>query len=411
MFKTIFTDVNLFKAYLDCRKNKRKTINAIKFEMDLERNLANLKQDLLARTYTPGKSICFVVTIPKPREIFAAEFCDRVVHHILINQVQKIWEEKIFIDDSYACRPNKGNLYGVERLQKYAKEFRYYGSFDIANFFGSIDKQVIYESFAKVIKTINRPEWWKEEILWLSKTIIFHNPASSYFYKGDPKLQDLVPPYKSLIHKDGMIGMPIGNLTSQFLANVYLNELDQFVTKTLGAKGYGRYVDDFVVFSNSKEQLKDWRDQIDNFLTNELHIKLHPKKQQIQLTKHGIPFVGYFVKPWGMTVRRNVVKALKNKIYYWNQTKDVTAMIPSINSYYGHLGKAKSDRLRHHLIDKHLSPEMKTKIVVIGNWRYLKARKETIVTEEDILKIFGGSLRENQKPKNPNTPKSRQSAG
>ncbi|MEI6691078.1 MAG: RNA-directed DNA polymerase, partial [bacterium] len=277
MSKSILTSTNVLKAYINCRQNKRKTINALKFEMNLEHNLAELLLELQNRTYKPGKSICFVVTKPKPREIFAAEFCDRVVHHILINQVQKIWEEKIFIDDSYACRPGKGNHYGVERLQKYAKEFSYYGSFDIANFFGSIDKLVIYESFAKVIRTINRPDWWKEEILWLSKTIIFHNPANNYTYKGDPKLKDLVSPYKSLIHKDGMTGMPIGNLTSQFLANVYLNELDQFVTKTLGAKGYGRYVDDFVVFANSKEELRNWRDQITKFLCDELHIQLHPK--------------------------------------------------------------------------------------------------------------------------------------
>jgi len=379
MSKTILTNTNALKAYLDCRQNKRKTINALKFEMNLEHNLSELLLELQNRTYLPGRSICFVVTKPKPREIFAAEFCDRVVHHILINQVQKIWEEKIFIDDSYACRPDKGNHYGVKRLQKYAKEFRYYGSFDIANFFGSIDKSVIYESFAKVIIAINRPDWWKDEVLWLARTIIFHNPANNYHYKGDSKLQDLVPAYKSLIHKDGMTGMPIGNLTSQFLANVYLNELDQFVTKTLGAKGYGRYVDDFVIFSNSKEELRAWRDQISEFLHNKLHIKLHPKKQQIQSTSHGIPFVGYFIKPWGVTVRRNVVKTLKNKIYGWNMSKDIEAMIPSINSYLGHLGKAKSGRLRHHLISNHLSPEMKTKIVVIGNWRYLKARKELVI--------------------------------
>lgn len=378
MSKIILTSANLLKAYLDCRQNKRKTMNALKFEMNLEHNLHELLLNLQNRTYVPGKSICFVVTKPKPREIFAAEFCDRVVHHVLINQVQKIWEDKIFIDDSYACRPNKGNHYGVAKLQQYAKEFRYYGEFDIANFFGSIDKKIIYESFAKVIRSINCPDWWKDEVLWLAKTIIFHNPASNYYYKGDPKLKDLVPPYKSLIHKDGMTGMPIGNLTSQFLANVYLNELDQFVTKTLGAKGYGRYVDDFVIFANSKEELRHWRDQIGEYLKNELHLQLHPKKQQIQPTSHGIPFVGYFIKPWGVTVRRNVVKTLKNKIYGWNKSGDVESMIPSINSYLGHLGKARSGRLRHHLIDKHLSLEMKTKIVVIGNWRYLKARKGVV---------------------------------
>ncbi|KKU02029.1 MAG: Retron-type reverse transcriptase [Microgenomates group bacterium GW2011_GWF2_45_18] len=385
MSKTILTNDNLLKAYFDCRKNKRKTINALKFEMNLENNLHALLQKLQNRTYVPGRSICFVVIKPKPREIFAAEFCDRVIHHLLINQVQKIWENKIFIDDSYACRPNKGNHYGVERLQQYAKSFTYYGAFDIANFFGSIDKNVTYKSFEKVILTINRPDWWRDEILWIAKTIIFHNPANNYYYKGDPKLQDLVPPHKSLIHKNGMIGLPIGNLTSQFLANVYLNELDQFVTKTLGVKGYGRYVDDFVIFANSKEELRNWRDQICEFLKNELHLHLHPKKQQIQPTSHGIPFVGYFIKPWGVTVRRNVVKTLKNKIYGWNNSGDVESMIPSINSYFGHLCKAKSSRLRHHLICKHLSLEMKTRIVVVGNWRYLKVRKEMVKTKQNEI--------------------------
>ena len=374
MSKTIFTSVNILKAYFNCRQNKRKTINALKFEMNLEYNLHELLVELQNKTYIPGKSICFVVTKPKPREIFAAKFRDRIVHHVLVNQVQKIWEEKVFIDDSYACRPNKGNHYGVKKVKEYAKYFPYYGSFDITNFFGSIDKNIIYENFAKVIYNINRPDWWKEEILWLSNTLIFHNPASNYIYKGDKALQNLVPPYKSLIHKDGMTGLPIGNLTSQFLANVYLNELDQFVTKILGVKGYGRYVDDFVIFADSKAEIKAWRDKIAIFLKEKLHLQLHPKKQQIQPTRHGIPFVGYYIKPWGVTVRRNVVKTLKNKIYHWNKIKNVDEMIPSINSYFGHLGKAKSSRLRKHLITKHLSLEMKTKIVVVGNFRYLKKR-------------------------------------
>ncbi|MCG3206235.1 MAG: hypothetical protein KCHDKBKB_02969 [Elusimicrobia bacterium] len=363
------------QAYYDCRKNKRRTINALKFELDLELHLRTILTKLKNRRYKPGRSICFVVTVPKPREIFAAEFQDRVIHHVLINQVQKIWETKIFIEDSYACRPEKGNHYGVKRLEKYAKEYTYYGTFDIANFFGSMDKNIMYQCFSKVILQANRPAWWKEEVLWLAKTILFHNPATNYVYRGYEGLKKLVPSYKSLIHKDGLTGLPIGNLTSQFLANVYLNELDQFVTKTLGLNGYGRYVDDFVIFANSKEELRLCRDKIKNFLKEELSLTLHPKKTQIQKTAHGIPFVGYYIKPWVVTVRRNVVKTLKNKIYYWNKHRNIEEMLPSINSYFGHLGKAKSGRLRHHLISKHLSPEMKTKIVVIGNWRYLKARK------------------------------------
>ena len=389
MSSSIFNHANILKAYYDCRKKKRKTINALKFEMDLELNIEKLLYKLQNRSYKPGRSICFVVTVPKPREIFAAEFHDRVAHHVLINQVEQIWEKQIFIDDSYACRAGKGNHYGVERLTTYAKTYRYYGAFDIANFFVSLDKQVIYDCFARVVLSANRPAWWKEEVLWLAKTIIMHNPASNYVYKGDIALQELVPKYKSLIHQDGTVGLPIGNLTSQFLANVYLNELDHFVVETLGFAGYGRYVDDFVLFANSTRELCEARDKIIVFLKDQLHLTVHPKKRQIQSTSHGIPFVGYYIKPWGVTVRRNVVKTLKNKIYGWNKSEDVEGMIPSINSYLGHLGKAKSGRLRHHLVDKHLSPNMKTKIVVVGNWRYLKARKKAVIIAPTPPKQIG----------------------
>jgi len=378
MSKTIFTQDKLLKAYYNCRQTKRNTINAIKFEMNLEENLQVLLDNLKARQYRPGKSICFVVTIPKPREIFAATFGDRIIHHLLINEVQKIWEKNIFIDDSYACRKGKGNHYGVSCVFKNVQKYAYYGQFDISNFFCSIDKTVTFEIFAKVIDSAIRPLWWKNDVLWLAKTIIFHNPASNYYFKGDPKLKLLIPPQKSLIGKSDLSGLPIGNLTSQFLANVYLNELDQFVTRTLGCTGYGRYVDDFLVFSNSKEEIIKWRTRIDKFLKNELKLTLHPKKQQIQPSRHGVPFVGYFIKPWGISVRRNVTKTLKNKIYLWNKDNtDVNSIIPSINSYFGHLGKAKTARLRSHLIKEHFSLEIKNKIVIVGNFHHLKTISKT----------------------------------
>lgn len=372
MSKTIFTGKNILKAYLDCRKTKRQTINALKYEMDLENNLAHIRTILRDRTYYPGRSICFVVTVPKPREIFAADFGDRVVHHILINEVQKIWENNIFIPDSYACRPGKGHHYGVRRLLQFAKNFQFYGQFDIQNFFASIDKAILYELFAKPISVSSKPLWWKEEVLWLAKTIIFHNPAKNFVYKGNPNLKRLVPAHKSLLSKDGKTGLPIGNLTSQFLANVYLNELDHFVQDTLGAEAYGRYVDDFVTFSNSKREIIVWRNKIEQFLNNSLHLTLHPKKQQIQPTRHGIPFVGYFIKPWGITVRRNVVKNLKNKMHYWNDEDDLEKILASLNSYYGHFGKAKSAKLRKHLIEAHLNPLLKSKVTVVGNFHHLR---------------------------------------
>lgn len=373
---TIFTSKNILKAYLDCRRTKRRTLNALKYELEVEDNILSLKDSLLNRSYHPGRSICFVVTTPKPREIFAADFCDRVVHHILINQVEHIWEKQVFIDDSYACRFGRGHHYGVSRLLLFASRNQYYGQFDISNFFASINKKVLYNCFSRVITTQQRPTWWKEEVLWLADVIIFNNPTNNFYYKGDPGLKKLVPHGKSLFDQDEETGMPIGNLTSQFLANVYLNELDHYVCDDLGCTAYGRYVDDFILLSNSKEEIIEWRNCLQVFLKDELKLTLHPRKQQIQPTRHGIPFVGYFIKPWGVTVRRNVVKAVKAKIYQYNKHKDLRELVSSVNSYYGHLGKAKSAHLRKHLIEKHLSPELKSKIAVVGNWRFIKARKK-----------------------------------
>jgi hypothetical protein len=375
MSDTIFTGKNILQAYFGCRKTKRRTINALRYELDLENNLSNLRTSLLNRTYYPSRSTCFVVTVPKPREIFAADFCDRITHHILINQFQKIWEKDIFIEDSYACRKGKGHHYAASRVSEFVKKYSFYGQFDISSFFSNINKSILYGIFTKVINAQPKPDYWKEEILWLTRIIIYNDPTKNYIYKGDQNLKALVPTGKSLFDQNADTGLPIGNLTSQFLANVYLNELDHFVKENLGCPAYGRYVDDFLVFSNSKNDILRWRNGIKQFLKDKLKLTLHPRKQQIQPTRHGIPFVGYFIKPWGITVRRNVVKMAKNKIYRFNQENNPKKMIQSLNSYFGHFGKAKSAHLRKHLIEKHLSPELKSKIVVVGNWRYLKLRK------------------------------------
>lgn len=375
MYKTIFTPANILKAYLDCRKTKRHTINALKYEMALEENLYCLRQNLVSKSYHPTRSICFVVTNPKPREIFAADFTDRIAHHVLINEVEPVWEKRIFIDNSYACRKGRGHHYGAQRLSRFVSSNAYYGQFDISNFFSSINKDVLYKCFHRVILKQKKPDFWKEEVLWLASVIIFNDPTKNFYYKGDPALKKLVPPGKSLFDQNEKTGMPIGNLTSQFLANVYLNELDQFVTNKLGCKCYGRYVDDFVIFSNSKEQLLTWRDAIKKYLYKRLKLTMHPKKQQIQLTRHGVPFVGYFIKPLGITVRRNVVKMAKNKIYQFNREGDVKKTVRSLNSYYGHFSKAKTARLRRHLFEEHLNPNTKSKITVIGNFHHIRIQK------------------------------------
>jgi len=332
--------------------------------VDLENKLANMQEHLTTRNYKPGRSICFVVSEPKPREIFAAEFNDRIVNHLIINEIQPLWEKYIFIENSFACRKGKGHHVATDKMSKLVKTFKYFGQFDINNFFASINKEILFEMVVKNLGEFKRPDWWKEELRWLIKVIIFNDPTINFRYKGDPKLKDYLPKEKSLFAQKPNTGLPIGNLTSQFFANVYLNELDHFASGELKIQGYGRYVDDFLLFSDSREEIKKFRNDIEIFLREKLQLKLHPRKQQIQPCRHGIPFVGYFIKPWGVTARRNVVKNLKNKLYRLNQQTEppVDKALASLNSYYGHLGKAKTFRLRKHLYEKHLSEDFKKRL-------------------------------------------------
>lgn len=379
MSKTIFSYQNVLKAYLDCRKRKRGTLSALGFECDLENNLLKLTQSLQQKTYTPARSVYFVVTKPKPREIFASEFVDRIAHHLLINEVERIWERDIFIADSYACRAGKGHHKAMQRVSELTQDFRFYGQFDISNFFSSINQKILFRLFAEVISKQRKPPFWKDDILWLSQVIIFSDPTNDYFYKGDPQLRQLVPEQKSLFYQETHVGMPIGNLSSQFLANVYLNELDHYATKTLKVPGYARYVDDFVILSNSKKEIIRARKSIEAFLANRLAMTLHPKKQQIQPARHGIPFVGYFVKPTGVTVRRNVVKRVKSRLHHSRelQTKnDIGELIAALNSYYGHFRQARSYNLRRHLYKEHLPAAVRPKVRPVNNYSHFRLVKK-----------------------------------
>jgi retron-type reverse transcriptase len=355
----IFSYENLLRCYYECRKRKRYTVNAAKFEIHFEDELLKLKKELEAHTYRPGRSICFVVSKPKPREIFAADFRDRVVHHILVNYLEPIWEPK-FIDQSYSCRKGKGAHRAIKDLKRYIRKASkgnsqkaYYLQVDIQSFFVSLKKDILFEIIKRHTKN--------PEILWLAEVIIFHNPTSNYYRKCQASLFDLIPDHKSLFKVSPDQGLPIGNLTSQFFANVYLNELDQFMKHKLKEKYYLRYVDDLVLLSPDKNQLKIWRDEIDRFLQEKLKLKLHPKKQILQTVDKGIDFVGYVVKPDYVLMRRRIVKNLKAKLWQFNQNlEEITEqeskqILSAVNSYYGQFRHAKTFGLRQKLWQKNFS--------------------------------------------------------
>lgn len=332
----------LVKAYYDCRKNKRNIASALRFEQYLERNLLALHEELTSGSYRPGRSICFVITRPKPREVWAADFRDRIVHHLLYNQIADRFIRR-FIADSCACIPGRGTLYAAQRLEAKVRSQTqnwsvpgYYLKCDLANFFVSIDKRVLWPMLARRI-----PErWWR----MLAKLILFHDPRTDVEIRGESNLLRLVPPHKRLFEAPPHHGLPIGNLSSQFFANVLLDALDQHIKHTIGARHYVRYVDDLVLLHESAQWLNDALGSINEFLPG-LHLSLNPRKTVLQPIERGIDFAGHVIKPWRRQVRRRTIRAGLALI----ESTPSADTLPTINSYLGLLrhtsGHADSARI------------------------------------------------------------------
>ena len=357
----VFSFQNLLTAYYQCRKRKRKTINAAKFELNFEERLLQLEQELKTHSYQPGQSIYFVITNPKPREVFAADFRDRVIHHLLVNYLEPIWEKK-FIHHSYSCRAGKGAHYAIKDLKRFSRKVSnnfsqsaYYLQADVSAFFMSIKKALLFNLIKRHTK--------HPEILWLTKQIIFQDPIKNFYQKGDPNLSRLIPSHKSLFEVPEGQGLPIGNLTSQFFANVYLNELDQFAKHQLKIKYYLRYVDDIVILHQNPEQLKIWHQKLNQFLKEKLKLHFHPKKSVLQSIYRGINFVGFIIKPHYSLVRRKTVGNLKRKLWQFNQAplpetaeifnEQLQQILAVINSYYGQFKHSHTFNLRKSIYQKH----------------------------------------------------------
>ena len=324
---------DLVQAYYDCRRNKRNSASARLFEKDMEINLLELHDDLIAGTYRPGRSICFVVTRPKAREVWAAAFRDRVVHHLLYNHVAPRFYAS-FIADSCACIPGRGTLYAAKRLESKIRSASenwskpiFYLKCDLANFFVAIDKAVLRKQLEA---RITEP-WW----LALATQILMHDPREDYETRSPAHLFNRVPQHKRLVAQPARLGLPIGNLSSQFFANVYLDALDQFAKYTLRAKHYIRYVDDFVFLHESPQQLNQWLAEVEAFLPR-LGAKLNPTKTILQPVDRGVDFVGHVIKPWRRSTRkRSLAQALKRTAAAPAEDLRETA-----NSYFGLLSQA-----------------------------------------------------------------------
>jgi hypothetical protein len=352
-----FTFAALVEAYFDCRRTKRNSASALAFEVDLECNLRTLYDELVDGSYAPGRSICFVITRPKPREVWAADFRDRVVHRLLYNRIGPQFENA-FIADSCACIRERGTLYAARRLESKVRSITqnwvhpaYYLKLDLANFFVSIDKHVLLELLTEKIP---EPFW-----LWLTEIVLMHDPRQQFELRGDPAFLARVPRHKRLMEKPGHLGLPIGNLSSQFFANVYLNVLDQHAKHQLGARHYIRYVDDFLFLHESTDWLNAVLDDVTEFLPSRLGVRLNPRKTILQPIDRGVDFVGHVIKPWCWSTRRRTVNEALRRVVA-APTADVHVIA---NSYFGLLRQAPAShhdrarlanvaRDRRHVVDQ-----------------------------------------------------------
>lgn len=337
LYNQLVSFENLLSASRKARVGKRTKMGCATFEMYLEDELLQIQQELLDKSYQPGAYREFTLYDRKPRKISAAPYRDRVVHHALCNILEPIFE-KSFIYDSYACRPGKGTHAAVDRFTEFARKYRYVLKTDIRKYFPSIDHDLLYQKITSKIKC--------PETIWLTKIIIDGSNKQDYvdeYYRGDTLLTPI----------ERRKGIPIGNLTSQFFANIYLNNFDHFSKEQLGCKAYIRYVDDIAVFSDDKRELWHKRDRMAEYLEKD-RLRLHPYKTFVLPVAEGVDHLGYRVFPDHRKVRKDICYRFRKK-YAAQRVAVQRGEIPfakmnaTVQSWIGHARHADSYRLRKSL--------------------------------------------------------------
>jgi retron-type reverse transcriptase len=314
------TTTNILHAeLLQAAKQVNHSVQKKKYYPAIGEITLQLARDIINRTYTPSPYTCFAIIDPTPREILAPSFPDRIVHRWLVNKIEPFIDKR-FLPCSYANRKGKGHHSAVKQLQYYLNNpaNKYFLKLDVESFFNSIDHSLLLRLVNHWIEKLLCTAEEKKLLHFLSEKIITHNPTENCLFTGDRSKLKKIPPHKSYFNNPKARGLPLGNLSSQFFANIYLHELDFFVKHHLKAKYYIRYVDDVVLLAEDKEQLKQWRIIIAKFLKEELKLNLHPKKIMLQPVSYGIDFLGYIVRKDYLLVRKRVVKAFKQKLYFYN---------------------------------------------------------------------------------------------
>ena len=332
---------DLYVAFYDAARHKHKMSYVVKFERNLKNNLDSLCTDLLTHQYVAQPSTCFVVDYPKKREVFAAMFRDRVVHHLYFNYTHQMFE-RTFIADSYSCIKGRGTLYGVNRLTQHIRQVSqnyaqpcYVMNIDIRGYFMHINRATLTAISTQSLKNMSTHRIGTSEdigapsgvmltphttwsdvrdmnfILWLTKEIAMLDPMKNCIIVGDEINWEGMDKAKSMRYVAPGLALPIGNLTSQLFSNVYLNEFDQYVKRTLHCTHYGRYVDDAAIVSADRDWLLQQVPILRNFLLNHLGLQMHMGKLHIRNAYYGVEFLGTFIKPWRNYVSNKTLRRMR----------------------------------------------------------------------------------------------------
>jgi RNA-directed DNA polymerase len=324
LFEEFCSFDNLYLASQKAQKGKKYKYATAAFNFEIEKNLLKIQKKLLEHNYQFGNYASFYVHDPKKRYISAAPYEDRVVHHAICNILEPIFE-KVFIYDIYANRKNKGTHKAVQRYIKFCRLNKYVLKCDIKKYFQSIDKAILFSLIEAKIKD-------KKFLAVLKKVI------DSFTFPGSSTQ-----------------GIPLGNLTSQIFANIYLNKMDHFIKEQLGCCYYLRYVDDFVIFDNAKDRLHLLKKEIQKFL-EEYKLELHTKKTQVRKVSEGIKFLGYRIWPDYLLVNKENVKRFKRKLkkfqkLYREDKISFQEIKQSVLSWIAHAKWANSYLLRKEIFD------------------------------------------------------------
>lgn len=350
LFQKVCELENLYNAYLKARKGKNNIAEVLKFTYNLESELLKLQYELRSQTFKTGKYRHFIIFEPKERKISALPFRDRVIHHAICSIIEPIFE-KIFIYDSYACRKGKGTHAGVDRIQKFIRRANesnsnyYVLKCDVSKYFSSINHEILKKDIREKIAD--------KKLLQLLDKIIDSSCSEKYYFSNSEEQNAQSSSEK---------GIPIGNLTSQLFANIYLNKLDEYVKYELKIKYYIRYMDDFIILYESKQELHEVKEKIRLFFTS-IKLTLHPKKANIFPIVLGIDFLGYRIYNNHRLVRKSTVKrflkSVKGKLKKYDYGSiDFNKLMESFNSWEAYMDYGNSYNLKKSLQEKYLKNVM-----------------------------------------------------